>query len=103
MSSQTPGATPLSRRAFMRNSAAAGVGFMGLSSFLAACSGTSSTTALTVVTNDLPPTSDPGDTRILRNLIAAFQQKHSGITINPVLDHYDPQTYFSKAAAHTQE
>jgi multiple sugar transport system substrate-binding protein len=103
MSSRTSGASPLSRRAFMRNSAVAGVGLIGLDSLLAACSSASSTATVTLTTNDLPPTSDPGDTRILRNLIASFQQKHSGVTINPILDQYDPQTYFSKAAAHTQE
>jgi multiple sugar transport system substrate-binding protein len=104
MASQTSGATPLSRRAFMRNTAVAGVGVMGLGGLLAACSGANnSVTALTVVTNDLPPTSDPGDTRILQNLIAAYEQRHSGVKINPILDHYDSQTYFSKAAAHTQE
>jgi multiple sugar transport system substrate-binding protein len=103
MSSRTSGATPLSRRAFMRNSAVAGVGLIGLDSLLAACSSASSIATITVTTNDLPPTSDPGDTRILRNLIASFQQQHRGVTINPILDQYDPQTYFSKAAAHTQE
>jgi multiple sugar transport system substrate-binding protein len=103
MSSRTLGATKLSRRAFMRDSAMAGVAVMGIGSLLEACAGTSSTGALTVVTNDLPPTSDPGDTRILQNLIAAFQQQHHGVTVKPVLDQYNPQTYFSKAAAHTQE
>lgn len=76
---------------------------MGLSSFLAACAGASSSGTLTVVTNDLPPTSDPADTRLLRNLIATFQTAHPGVKINPKNDHYDPQVYFSKAAAHTQE
>ncbi|MGH2517000.1 MAG: hypothetical protein ACRDHP_15225, partial [Ktedonobacterales bacterium] len=103
MSSRTSDATLLSRRAFMRNGAAAGVGVMGLGSLLAACAGTSSPGTLTVVTNDLPPTSDPGDTRILQNLIASFQQSHAGVKINPILDQYNSQTYFSKAAAHTQE
>jgi ABC-type glycerol-3-phosphate transport system substrate-binding protein len=87
----------------MRNTAVAGVGVIGLDALLAACGGPSSSSTLTVVTNDLPPTSDPGDTRILRNLITAFQQQHKGITINPKLDQYNPQTYFSKAAARTQE
>ncbi len=103
MSSRNLGATPLSRRAFMRNSAIVGVGVMGLGEFLAACSGASSSGTLTVVTNDLPPTSDPADTRILRNLIATFEKNHPGVKINPLNDHYDPQTYFSKAAAHKQE
>jgi multiple sugar transport system substrate-binding protein len=94
---------PLTRREFVRNGAAAGVGLMGLSSFLAACASASQSGALTVVTNDLPPTSDPGDTRILHNLIGNFQAKHSNITIKPILDQYNPQTYFSKAAARTQE
>jgi multiple sugar transport system substrate-binding protein len=76
---------------------------MGLSSLLAACSGASSTGTLTIVTNDLPPTSDPGSTRILRNLIAAYQGQHSNIKIQPVLDQYNPQTYFTKAAAHKQQ
>ncbi|HEV8191055.1 MAG TPA: extracellular solute-binding protein, partial [Ktedonobacterales bacterium] len=101
----TSDATPkeLSRRAFVRNGAAAGVGLMGLSSFLAACASASQSGTLTVVTNDLPPTSDPGDTRILHNLIGNFQAKHTHITIKPILDQYNPQTYFSKAAARTQE
>ena len=103
MSSRTLGATKLSRRAFMRDSAVAGVAIMGLGSFLEACAGTSTTGAVTVVTNDLPPTSDPGDTRILQNLIAAFQQQHQGVTVKPILDQYNSQTYFAKAAAHTQE
>ena len=102
-SGTTLGATPLTRRAFMRNTAAAGVGVMGLSSLLAACGAASTSGTLTVVTNDLPPTSDPGDTRILQNLIAAFEQQHSGVKVNPILDHYDSQTYFTHAAAHTQE
>jgi multiple sugar transport system substrate-binding protein len=76
---------------------------MGLSSFLAACGAATSTGPLQVVTNDLPPTSDPGDTRILQNLIASFQSNHHGVTIKPILDHYDSQTYFAKAAAHKQE
>ena len=103
MSSRTFGETKLSRRAFMVDGAVAGVGLMGLSSLLAACAEATSVGALTVVTNDLPPTSDPGDTRILQNLIAAFQQQHRGVTIKPILDQYNSQTYFSKAAAHTQE
>jgi multiple sugar transport system substrate-binding protein len=103
MSSRTSGATMLSRRAFMRDTAAAGVGVMGLSSLLAACGGPSSSGTLTVVTNDLPPTSDPGDARILQNLVAAFQQQHSGVKIKPILDQYNSQTYFARAAAHTQE
>ena len=103
MSSRTFGATPISRRALVRNGAAAGVGLMGLGGILAACSPASSTSSLTVVTNDLPPTSDPGDTRILQNLVAAFEQQHKGVKINPILDQYSSQTYFTKAAAHTQE
>lgn len=103
MSSRTFGETKLSRRAFMVDGAVAGVGLIGLSSLLAACAEATSVGALTVVTNDLPPTSDPGDTRILQNLIAAYQQQHRGVTIKPILDQYDSQTYFSKAAAHTQE
>ena len=103
MSSRTFGEKKLSRRAFMVDGAAAGVGLMGLSAFLAACADTSANGALTVVTNDLPPTSDPSDTRILQNLIASFKQQHTNVTIKPVLDQYDSQTYFAKAAAHTQE
>jgi multiple sugar transport system substrate-binding protein len=105
MSSSTSDATttPLSRRAFMRQGAAVGVGIMGLSSFLAACASAGQSGTLTVVTNDLPPTSDPGDTRILQNLVASFEAKHKDVKIKPVLDQYNPQTYFSKAAAHTQE
>jgi multiple sugar transport system substrate-binding protein len=103
MSSRTFGATPMSRRALVRNGAVAGVGIMGLGGILAACSPASSTTSLTVVTNDLPPTSDPGDTRILQNLVAAFVQQHKGVTVKPTLDQYSSQTYFAKAAAHTQE
>ncbi len=103
MSSSTLGEKPLSRRALIRNGAVAGVGIMGITTLLDACSGTSSTGNVTVVTNDLPPTSDPGDTRIVRNLVASFQQQHKGVTINPILDQYSPQTYFAKAAAHTQE
>ncbi len=103
MSSQTFGATKLSRRALMRDGAAAGIGLMGISSLLAACGGANSVGALTVITNDLPPTSDPGDTRILQNLVAAFQQQHRGVTVKPILDQYATQTYFTKAAAHTQE
>jgi len=90
-------------RTGVRYGAAAGVGVMSLSSFLAACGAATSTGALTVVTNDLPPTSDPGDTRILKNLIASFQSSHKGVTIKAIDDHYNSQTYFTKAAAHTQE
>jgi multiple sugar transport system substrate-binding protein len=97
------GEATLSRRAFMRNGAVTGVGVMGLSSLLAACGAASGSATLTVVTNDLPPTSDPGDTRILRSLIAAYEQQHKGVKINAINDHYDPQIYFSKAAAHKQE
>jgi multiple sugar transport system substrate-binding protein len=103
MSVRNLGATPLSRRAFMRNTAVAGVGATALGSLLAACGEPSSSGTLTVTTNDLPPTSDPANTRILRNLITTFQQNHKGVKINPILDHYDPQTYFSRAAAHKQE
>jgi ABC-type glycerol-3-phosphate transport system substrate-binding protein len=89
----------------MRYGAVAGVGIMGAGSILAACDPTSggASGAITVVTNDLPPTSDPGDTRILQNIIATFESNHKNITIHPILDQYDSQTYFSKAAAHTQE
>jgi ABC-type glycerol-3-phosphate transport system substrate-binding protein len=83
--------------------AAAGVGVMGLSSLLAACGVGSANGTLTVVTNDLPPTSDPGDTRIVQNLVASFQQSHPNVKVRPILDQYSSQTYFSKAAAHTQE
>src|SRR5262249_506483 len=105
MSSSTSDATPkeFSRRTLMRNGAAAGVGLMGLSSFLAACASAAQNGSLTIVTNDLPPTSDPGDTRILHNLVADFQSKHKNVTVKPILDQYNSQTYFSKAAAHTQE
>ncbi len=103
MSSRTFGATPLSRRALMRNGAVAGVGIMGIGALLDACSSGSSNGTLTVVTNDLPPTSDPGDTRILQNLVATFEQQHKGVKINPILDQYSSQVYFAKAAAHTQE
>jgi multiple sugar transport system substrate-binding protein len=99
----TPGATLLSRRAFMRNGAVAGVGVMGIGSLLAACGAANSAGPLTVVTNDLPPTSDPADTRILRSIIATYERDHPGVKINPLNDHYDPQVYFSKAAAHKQE
>ena len=95
--------TQISRRAFMRYGAVAGVGIMSLSSFLAACDASTGSGTLTVVTNDLPPTSDPGDTRILQNLISSFEAKHKGVKIKPILDQYDSQTYFSKAAARTQE
>ena len=92
----TTDATPkeLSRRAFVRNGAAAGVGLMGLSSFLAACASAAQNGALTVVTNDLPPASHPGDTRILQNLVASFQSTHKNVTIKPVLDQYSSQTFF---------
>ena len=49
MSSRTFGEKKLSRRAFMVDGAAAGVGLMGLSAFLAACADTSTNGALTVV------------------------------------------------------
>jgi multiple sugar transport system substrate-binding protein len=103
MSSRSFGATPISRRALLRNGAVAGVGVMSMGSLLAACSSSTNATSLTVITNDLPPTSDPGDTRILQNLVAAFEQQHKGVTIKPILDQYSTQTYFTKAAAHTQE
>src|SRR5260370_41408401 len=93
------GEATLSRRAYMRNGAVTVVGVMGLSSLLAACGAASGSATLTVVTNDLPPTSDPGDNRILRTLIAAYEQQHKGVKINAINDHYDPQIYFSKAAA----
>ncbi|HUY76389.1 MAG TPA: extracellular solute-binding protein [Ktedonobacterales bacterium] len=99
----TPLSAPLSRRALVRNGVGAWVGIMGIGSVLAACGPSSSNGTLTLVTNDLPPTSDPGDTRILQNIVTAFQQQHSGVKVHPILDQYDPTTYFSKAAAHTQE
>lgn len=103
MSSRSFVDTPISRRALLRNGAVAGVGVMSVGSLLAACSASGNTSSLTVITNDLPPTSDPGDTRILQNLVSVFEQQHKGVTIKPILDQYNTQTYFTKAAAHTQE
>lgn len=103
MSSRAFGATKLSRRDFMRNTALAGVAVVSAGSLLDACAPSSSTGKLTIITNDLPPTTDPGDTYILQQLVKTFESNHPGVTIKPILDQYNSQTYFSKAAAHTQE
>lgn len=95
--------SPISRRTLMRNAATAGVGLMGLD-FLAACaSSTGAAGAVSFTTNDLPPASNPAQVRIFQQYIKNFQAAHPGITINPQADPYDPKTYFTKAAAKTQE
>lgn len=96
--------TPLSRRALMRTAASAGVGLIGLD-ILAAC-GSSSTGAagnVTITTNELPASSNPAQVKIYQDYVAQFEQNHKGVTINALADPYSTQTYFTKAAAHSQE
>jgi multiple sugar transport system substrate-binding protein len=95
------GTTPFSRRTLVRNAFATGVGLIGLD-LLAAC-GPTTTGGITVVTNDLPPQSNPNDVRSTKDLIASFQKLHSQIKIDARNDPYNPQTFLAKAAAHSQE
>lgn len=105
MSSHSFGTSPFSRRSLIRRATAAGVGLMGLD-LLAAC-GTSSTTTgtpnVTFTSDELPAASNLAQVRIYNNAVSAFQQAHKGVTITSLADPYDPKTYFTKAAAHTQE
>ncbi len=94
---------PESRRAFLRQSAGFGVGLMGLDLLLAACGTTSSTSSITFTTNELPPSSNPAQVKIYQDYVQTFQKAHSGVTIKALNDPYSTQTYFTKAAAHSQE
>lgn len=100
MVSRIVGST-VSRRSLLRNAAAAGVGIMGLD-LLAACA-PSSQSNITFSTNELPAASNPAQVKIYRDYVQAFQQNHKGITINALNDPYSTQTYFTRAAAHSQE
>ncbi len=93
---------PRSRRAFLQQSAAFGAGVMGLDMLLAAC-GTSSPTNITFSTNELPASSNPAQVTIYQDYVQTFEKNHPGVTIKPLNDPYSTQTYFTKAAAHSQE
>ncbi len=92
---------PESRRTFLRQTAGFGAGLMSLE-LLAAC-GTSSPSNITFSSNELPPSSNPAQVRIFQNYVQTFQQNHKGVTIKALNDPYSTQTYFTKAAAHSQE
>lgn len=93
----------LSRRALMRNAAVAGVGLIGLD-LLAACGPSTSTASnITFSTNELPASSNPAQVKIYHDYVQTFQQNHKGVTVNSLNDPYTTQTYFTKAAAHSQE
>ncbi|HLV97997.1 MAG TPA: extracellular solute-binding protein [Ktedonobacterales bacterium] len=93
---------PASRRTFLRQSAAFGASVMSLDLLLAAC-GTTSTSNITFSTNELPPSSNPAQVKIYQDYVQTFQQAHKGVTIKALNDPYSTQTYFTKAAAHSQE
>ena len=92
---------PESRRTFLRQTAAFGASVMGLE-LLAAC-GPSSPGNVTFTSNELPPSSNPAQVKIFQNYVQEFQKNHPGVTIKALNDPYSTQTYFTKAAAHSQE
>lgn len=92
---------PESRRTFLKQTAAVGASLMSLD-LLAAC-GTSSPTNISFSTNELPPSSNPAQVKIYQDYVQNFQKAHSGVTIKALNDPYSTQTYFTKAAAHSQE
>jgi len=85
----------------MRNAAAAGISIVGLD-LLAACGGSSGSN-VTFSTNELPAASNPAQVKIYQNYVQAFEQNHKGVHINALADAYNTQTYFTKAAARSQE
>ncbi len=93
---------PESRRAFLRQTAAFGAAAMSLDMLLAAC-GSSGPGNVTFTSNELPPSSNPAQVRIFQNYVQEFQKAHPGVTIKALNDPYSTQTYFTKAAAHSQE
>jgi multiple sugar transport system substrate-binding protein len=92
---------PESRRTFLKQTAAVGASLMSLD-LLAAC-GTSSPSNISFSTNELPPSSNPAQVKIFQDYVQTFQNAHKGVTIKALNDPYSTQTYFTKAAAHSQE
>lgn len=93
---------PESRRTFLKQTAAFGASVMSLDMLLAAC-GTSTPGSITFSTNELPAASNPAQVKIYQDYVQTFQQAHKGVTIKALNDPYSTQTYFTKAAAHSQE
>ena len=92
---------PESRRTFLKQTAAVSASLMSLD-LLAAC-GTSSPGSVTFTTNELPAASNPAQVKIYQDYVKTFQNAHKGVTIKALNDSYSTQTYFTKAAAHSQE
>ena len=92
---------PESRRTFLKQTAAFGAGLMSLD-LLAACT-SGSTGSITFSTNELPPSSNPAQVKIYQDYVKNFEQAHNGVTIKALNDPYSTQTYFTKAAALSQE
>ncbi|WP_112426216.1 ABC transporter substrate-binding protein [Thermogemmatispora tikiterensis] len=102
MSTQGPG-SPLNRRRFLQRSLALGAGVAGLE-LLAACGGTSSSSAtVTATVNTLPPSTNPGAVYVFNQVVKDFEQAYPHEHIVGKNDPYDPTTYFAKLAANQLE
>jgi ABC-type glycerol-3-phosphate transport system substrate-binding protein len=92
-----------SRRSFLQRSALLGVGAFSLEAFLAACSSSTASTAVTATVNDLPPSSNAGALYVFNQLVKQFEQAYPNENIVGKNDPYDPKTYFARLAAGQQE
>jgi len=90
----------ITRRRFLQNSAALGLGVTGLD-MLAACGSSSPTTPgiTTASVNTLPPPSNPGAVFVFNQQIKQFEQLHPDEKIIGKTNPYDPTTYFARFAA----
>src|SRR6202165_3794941 len=92
-----------SRRGFLQRSALLGVGAFSLEAFLAACSTSTASSAVTATVNSLPPSSNPGALYVFNQLVKQFEQAYPNEKIVGKNDPYDPTTYFARLAAGQQE
>ncbi len=65
-----------SRRSFLQRSALLGVGAFSLEAFLAACSSSTASSAVTATVNSLPPSSNPGALYVFNQLVKQFEQAY---------------------------
>ncbi|RAQ94369.1 hypothetical protein A4R35_02415 [Thermogemmatispora tikiterensis] len=71
---------------------------------LAACGGTSSSSAtVTATVNTLPPSTNPGAVYVFNQVVKDFEQAYPHEHIVGKNDPYDPTTYFAKLAANQLE
>src|SRR6202165_2558204 len=92
-----------SRRGFLQRSALLGVGAFSLEAFLAACSTSTASSAVTATVNSLPPSSNAGALYVFNQQVKQFEQAYPNEKIVGKNDPYDPTTYFARLAAGQQE